>query len=352
SLSGLESLELLLGDSLVRSLRTRHLREYGHALQLSAEPDQGVHESRDGVLVRVDVCRVAHGVVSPETLVELLHPEHVVQSQIGSRLDNLLSRFLAVDLLDCLQKRVLGRNLNHRGARCVLARLNVVALRGVLKRLVPLIWIDVREADSANEEFRKDRVDSLRDTRQLGDGAGRSDRPGLHRDRNPKLVSEVLGSYLDDIRHLLQESSELIAVGSLRILDPSHSEERSNSEVSHADPSVPSKHIGLLRVIHVTVGGAHEEPSHQLVRTAHAVYVDLARVVDERRQVHVTEVAVFPGLEGNLTAGVRSDHWVWFPEVRVGRVPNPWLTVSEHALSNQLKNFNRVGLAEVNGAPE
>src|SRR5690606_36601282 len=275
----------------------------------------------------------------------------VLQGQIRCGLDNLLSR-RTVDFLNLSQQRVLGRNRNHRGSRCVLARLNVVALGGVLESLVELIRVDVREPDSTNEIFGEDRMNTFTDSRHLRDRAGRGNRPSLYRDRNPKLMSEVLGSYLDDISHLLQERSELIAVGSLRILDPSHSEERSNSEVSHSDPSVPSKHIGLLRVIHVTVGGAHEEPSHQLVRTAHAVYVDLARVVDERRQVHVTEVAVFPGLEGNLTAGVRSDHWVWFPEVRVGRVPNPWLTVSEHALSNQLKNFNRVGLAEVNGAPE
>src|SRR5690606_12574694 len=109
----------------------------------------------------------------------------------------------------------------------------------------------------------------------------------LHRGRDAELVSEVLSSYLDDIRHLLQEISELFAVGSLRVLNPSHGEERSNSEVSHSDPSVPSKHCRLLRVIHVTVGGAHEEPSHQLVRTAHAVYVDLALVIDKSRQVDV-----------------------------------------------------------------
>src|SRR5690606_39716195 len=60
-------------------------------------------------------------------------------------------------------------------------------------------------------------------------------------------MGEVLGSYLNDIRHFLQESSELFAVGSLRVLDPSHSEERSNSEVSHSDPPVPSKHSRLLR---------------------------------------------------------------------------------------------------------
>src|SRR5690606_3651906 len=128
SLSGLKLLELLLRDSLVRSLRTRHLREDRRSLQLSAEPDQGVHEIGDGVLARVDVCSVAHSVVSPETLIELLHPEHVVQSQIGSRLNNLFSRLLTVDLLDCLQERVLGRNLHHRGARCVLAGLDVIAL--------------------------------------------------------------------------------------------------------------------------------------------------------------------------------------------------------------------------------
>src|SRR5690606_42155781 len=96
--------------------------------------------------------------------------------------------------------------------------------------LVPLIRVDVREADSANEVLREDRVNTLTDSRHLRDRAGRSNRPGLHRDRNPKLMGEVLGSYLNDIRHFLQESSELFAVGRLRVPDPSRSQARSRAD--------------------------------------------------------------------------------------------------------------------------
>src|SRR5690606_6074512 len=106
---------------------------------------------------------------------------------------------------------------------------------------------------------------------------------------------------------------------SLRVLDPSHSEERSNSEMSHSDPSVPSEHIGLLRVIHVTVGGAHEEPSHQLVRTAHAVYVNLALVIDKSRQVDVSEVAILPCLQCDFTARVSGNHLIRLTEIGVRR---------------------------------
>src|SRR5690606_40532367 len=100
---------------------------------------------------------------------------------------------------------------------------------------VALTRADVRARASTNDIFGEDRMNTFTDSRPLRDRAGRGNRPSLHRDRNPKLMSEVLGSYLDDISHLLQERSELLAVGSLRILDPSHSEERSNSEVSHSE---------------------------------------------------------------------------------------------------------------------
>src|SRR5690554_3396877 len=218
--------------------------------------------------------------------------------------------------------------------------------------MVPLIRLDVREANSANEVLREDRVDTLRDTRQLGDGASRSNRPSLHRSRNSELVSEVLSSYLNDIRHLLQESGELIAVGSLRILDPSHSEERSNSEVSHSDPPVPSKHSRLLRVIHVTVGGAHEEPSHQLVRTAHAVNVDLALVIDKSRQVDVSEVAVLPRFQCDFTARVSGNNLIRLTDIGVGRVPESRLSIGQHSLGDHLENFSRVRLSVLDRFPE
>src|SRR5690606_9220677 len=216
--------------------------------------------------------------------------------------------------------------------------LNLETLVHHLKALLTLVRINRREPNPTNEPLRKDWMDTLRDTRKLRDCACRGNRPLLHRNRDSQVVSVRLSCKVNGVRHRPNDLVNLIIIRSVGIPNSHLREHRRKPEVPDSDSPVTSQLLSLLRVVHIPVGGTDEEPSNQVMRHATPDPIQLPPIINERSQVHVTEVTIFPCFKRDLTARVGGDDLVRFSDVRFGRVPNSGLTVAKHPFSNLCQN--------------
>src|SRR5690606_20957820 len=208
-------LKLLTSNPLVRALRHRHLREDRRSLQPPSIPKKRLSNLVSGIRLRIDVRRVAHGVIGPLLLIERLNPQHVVKSQVSSGLNEPFSFSLAVNTGNLGEKTVLRRDTDNDRVICGDILLNLETLVHHLKALLTLVRINRREPNPTNEPLRKDRMDTLRDTGHLRDSACGGNRPLLHRDRNPKVVSVRLRRKVNGVRHHPNDLVNLIIIRSI-----------------------------------------------------------------------------------------------------------------------------------------
>src|SRR5690606_4164255 len=192
------------------------------------------------------------------------------------------------------------RDTDNDRVICVDILLNLETLVHHLKALLTLVRINRREPNPTNEPLRKDRMDTLRDTGHLRDSACGGNRPLLHRDRNPKVVSVRLRRKVNGVRHHPNDLVNLIIIRSIGIPNSHLREHRRKPEVPDSDSPVTSQLLSLLRGVHIPGGGTDEEPSSQVMGPGTSDPIELPPIINERSHVHVTEVTIFPCFKRDL----------------------------------------------------
>src|SRR5699024_555317 len=152
-------LVLIPANSLIRRLGTTVVtRHYRSALQIWSVLLQSRRQILNRVLVGVDVCRVTHGVISPNGLNNPLGPHHGSQGDLVGRLNNPLWITKPCHLV---YQNVLSGELNHHSVVRVLVVFHLVPVLTVFIYHRHFFGSKRGEPYSSDEVPGVDGVDSL-----------------------------------------------------------------------------------------------------------------------------------------------------------------------------------------------